>query len=1610
MKVGNVDFGGGKKTDLNESGGDNSSENFQGGGGVNLPSGGSVSGITRPDNGAAEGSGGGTAGSNSAGSTIAPKPETAKISSPQPASRPNTHNASSMEDLDSFIQTFNPQTPKRTDYENVKPVSVETDLNNAPKGAAKGSTMTDEGTTPEATKPTVSKPAAATTSTEDTQKPKAKRGKKNSGTKKANPKEMAKSVVAEAFKKKQKNQQAQAQTQSEKKQTGKPKPQRRIIPEDFLNKHESEPVREPQKKVYNTTVPKGTTPGGTPKNVIDEFTEALNKEIPRSELLKVMQFGNSHGHALKSIKDAFDYFTDEGEHGYLADRIATGANEQEVRSDMLQRAMAGKFYNIPKWNEMMDGSILAQNMNEYIESLGNPKSRYPRPTRLTDQEADVIDDNFLNQNDFVNRMVELESDTREQTERGKFREQHLDNYADLRRSDSIDRIEREIRAGKLPVQWANEEEQDAFIKEDYIPFCNWLGIDPMDNINFVQNSVRRFYGLGPDRNGLYFKKDAEVAGLTRSDFQKAFVIMRERVANGQHPFAFDRPNMRFHETKVFPISHSLTADEANIWAKVMNLEASEVEQQGRDIWVNDVRPRIAYGDPYCSPSQREAIYDLSDALEEIAWMSFRHDNSEECQFKFSGRIWGTETRVSDFMNSESAEAIKDEAEGVDPKVRERSAQIQENIRNSFEHEARKKKRSTKKARRRKPDGTEETETLDDSSVITSDSLIGAAGKAYVSVDSFTSVFLNPGIAMGSLATRASGLTSVTTYKMLCAFKGHRVATPSMRMMCSDPNMKNAFANLSELAGSGMAAVTSYISENGRLDSRSRLTKINQSNKGKVHKAVSVVQSVNGELLYMQSLGRSQDIHNWLDIYLNNLMKSGIELDDGTMSNMQQKMVSDPVGFLSEAMLTPEGRQAFITISDSSMGAINPTTVWLNRIKDSHPGAYMAMWWAVKFPGFCFNASGKIAPLSHSLMYLANRGYYSAKEAATGEEQLGLQNLIGGEESFGKGLMMNLALDITTLGSNLLIFIASVGIINACGGAEPPEDLNDIYNWAEWKVGGKPAYLINWMFSDTWMLAGGPMAIAFCAAQTEAGQKIDASGKPVWAGILEDGAYYTLNQCGFMGTGMVASIYDAMEFFNYESSVKEWEAQGLDSNNPVSKFDYYTAAMAVWLAKKATSPLNWTAFNNFMNSEHLGTSTDLFATNPYKIFDPYSDDKDKTINTSFQDAQVRKTSQYNYPVGLLADLATSVFDIGSNNNLRRTGYLANEQPLKFKYDEAQMACYNYLNIDNTNASDEEKTANAVKTFELMGKFDFDVATMVANGVVIPYEARDNVYNWLYSQQEAMWDDYNAKVDRGEFANWDERQAAKQACYDFQDQVYKYKDVLSNKDLPSFATKYQELKTTYADRSYIENEDGSHTPISNFDRIADQILSGFNPDNSILGKTGSEKYATGRIPSSMSALLGMSEPDRTDGKGWNYEQTPDWYNSELYNPESMEAYGYTPSSNVPDGYAPTIGQRGTVSIKETSSWKAPKQESNSSSSSSSKASTGTTTSSSGQKYSYKKSGGSYSGKISIYSRPASSLNTDRPATMYSKSRNYTKYDYLRPDFETKGSRDAYKRSDI
>lgn len=1321
--------------------------------------------------------------------------------------------------------------------------------------------------------------------------------------------------------------------------------------------------------------------------------------LAKNKLEEIRQYGLKHGRKLDTLEDAFEYMLVE----YRKDLEKDGLDPEESNRHFLTDIVHGGMTH--------SQDIQAELTDLQLSELGKIKEKYldrmaGKPLKdIGPEEEDgsnVINEAWVKRQDSKTssgiKDVPSEKGSQVRTE------EEIYTTTDKRRRhrlESIARIQREYSSGELNTVMS-EEHQQAYYDYYYVPFCKKLGLDPLSSWSFVNRMIRRYYGLTLDRNSEMFREKEEDAGLTFDELTTALVGMIDNADNAGHPFAFTNPNAYLHGTRVFPISHSLTAEEAKVWADYMGIKPSQLEQKGINEWIDKIQPWIDDARGYCTPAQREVIYDFSDAMEEIAFMEVKGPNGatiSDCPYKYSNRINGTHVRLSDYTASPDVkEAMEDVAE-VDPEVFDRQQQIQDNLRqasrrNSDRREKADRFRKTNAPRRRKEDGTTETVNPISGEIVQRDGIVGWLFRAYVTVDSLTSVFMNVPIAFGSVFTRAVGLTNTKAYTLVNGAVGHARMTPVMRQVCSDERIKNAMGHASILASTGMDSLSGYLYENQRLDERSNFQKINDLDASKPKKVVKKVITANGEIMYMQSVGRGIDVANFFDNFFAERARAGFHDD---MGQLERQMVEDPVGFLSEALTTPEGRKAFIAISDSSMGAINPTTVWLNRMREDHPILFMPVWIIAKFPAFAWNAVGRIAPLSHTLTFLANRGYYAAK-GAMGKDTSGLQNLIGGEDSLRDGILKNLCLDAAQLVTNAAMLGVSFGVIMALGGVTPPDKDKNIFDWTEWKVMGKPVYEINWMFSDTFMMFGGPLAVSLAAALTD-------EGKDIWFEMFLDGAGRTLSQCGFLGIGVVNTALDMIDFFSYDSNIKEWEASGLDSNNPISRWDYYGTLFTIKVAQKVTSPLEWTALNNFLLDNLTGVATSSFAHTPFKIFNPYTDDPDDLISASWKDAMWRMGVQYRRSLSAILDISANFNPLavfGQNTDVRTTGYFLTEQPNSFTYDESQMACFNYLNIDE-NASEEEKMANGQKVFELMGKFDFDAELMAANGVVIPSVARSNCENYIQSMIDQASDEFNTMKAEGKFSSYAERDKAYQDMADKKKLLYGYKDILFNKSIGTFPDKYQNLQSTYHRVSYVEDEEGNQKPISNTRRVLSQIGDFFRGTDS---HVGSETFATGRIPSSLSPLLQVYEPDRTDGKGWNYEETPTYYDKDLTDTNLMkEAFGY--EGEMPEGHAPTVGRRATKAIKADFDWDRDSNDS----SSTDKPKTETTTSTSGKVSSYKSSGGrSYGSKISIYSRPASSLSTDRPATMYSKNRNYTRYDYLRPDFETKGSRDAYKRSDI
>ena len=257
----------------------------------------------------------------------------------------------------------------------------------------------------------------------------------------------------------------------------------------------------------------------------------------------------------------------------------------------------------------------------------------------------------------------------------------------------------------------------------------------------------------------------------------------------------------------------------------------------------------------------------------------------------------------------------------------------------------------------------------------------------------------------------------------------------------------------------------------------------------------------------------------------------------------------------------------------------------------------------------------------------------------------------------------------------------------------------------------------------------------------------------------------------------------------------------------------------------------------------------------------------------------------------------------------------------------------------------------------------------------------------------------------------------------------KDRLSDNRIPYSPMKYNQWETDWNAR-YVWSDSGEAA--SAFDYL-------LNP-----GKVEKEWYASGDHKTSIIPWLEVD--DRYNGYA---SQTPaGWWNENLSSPERMkELYGDATletgmfaGENVyelaggdaamfGDGgwkNQPTAGQRALVPVIDYSdkpklldgnrddAWRGDLGDLGKKSTEDTQIPTNSLYNRyGGSGGSYYRSGGGGGGssyKPNIYSKPAYSLNADKPATMYAKVPYSSRFDYLRPGFETKGSREAYKRQDI
>lgn len=377
---------------------------------------------------------------------------------------------------------------------------------------------------------------------------------------------------------------------------------------------------------------------------------------------------------------------------------------------------------------------------------------------------------------------------------------------------------------------------------------------------------------------------------------------------------------------------------------------------------------------------------------------------------------------------------------------------------------------------------------------------------------------------------------------------------------------------------------------------------------------------------------------------------------------------------------------------------------------------------------------------------------------------------------------------------------------------------------------------------------------------------------------------------------------------------------------------------------------------------------------------------EVMKTSFQDAQIRRVTRSNPVLGWILDWVTHP----------NTSYTEEGMPLTKYYDPyvmEQVRQYSILDENGNELPYEVQEARIAEIIAILESND-DMEALYQSGFYLDYATWDAVGDTIWDTIVQLDDDYyQLKEDGG--LNWEvlgegdtyglgqqRAQEITNAYYD--ERAYwesLYYDKLMSEPMRRQWPVYNRYKTTYAT-----------------DSNGETYATGYRANTGFLASLSPVKVAPGT----------MTEPDGTMG----YEG--DWET------ESVAAPGQT------------TGERALVPV-EQGHWDYADLESHAASGDGtgySKRRNGADAESAaddsdddgddytpggGYRYrSYGRGGGGGGGggggySPNIYSRlPNSYMPTAR--TMYSERVYDPSYDYLRPNFETKGSREAYKRSDI
>lgn len=649
----------------------------------------------------------------------------------------------------------------------------------------------------------------------------------------------------------------------------------------------------------------------------------------------------------------------------------------------------------------------------------------------------------------------------------------------------------------------------------------------------------------------------------------------------------------------------------------------------------------------------------------------------------------------------------------------------------------------------------------------------------------------------------------------------------------------------------------------------------------------------------------------------------------------------------------------------------------------------------RFPDYSLNVTSRmlnwILPMS-SINYviterLAEYGHNKAERTKNAEGDKRYVDPHYEIAQVHRNLKEAMLVDITHLGVGAVTMI----LLGMSGGIEPPDDEKKWGNTDEWLIFGMRV-------GDAWWLED----ILGIALPMAAFSKSVQLGKPRMD-ILVNG---TVNACC---SNPMIKVADAVGWIaDPDGSLisrydRDYELYKNAKGGPPSITDWAQANSIGfglnWVSQFFTPSFlrEW-----YQNSQQWERSYKrVYQTNPDGSLSELGQ-QGYTEYTTYADAQIRRATRRNPILGFFADMFLHP----------TTGYMAGEMPMTVYTDDYQRESGEYWSINGL--SPTEQQAKILEIICEIQSYD-NMDDLIASGFYLDNETRaalgSTVWdivnewdNWYYGLQEDGWFDYYT-LGNGDFQAGQQMAASiksewinqKKAWSDFY-----YKKV---RELPNSIAKYNRYNTTYEKDVYGEVYASGYRPQGVLPFVSapgtttsPEGTAGYENDfMSVSSVTGLPLNQRALIPTeaggeAMPALEAFSG----DGNGSGYSQLYNsWYGSDGTTNEG----GSLPSDLANNGLPGS--NIGTPTVKNSTP-----QASGSSKKSSSRSRGG------GGGYRRRGGGGGgggYSSTPNIYARYQAPYAVSANV-MGRVNRSRSNFDYLRPSWETKGSREAYKREDI